>query len=51
VTNLEPDIDLGERSRRMAQDVSETIQTGGILVLLLVDDSQPEVDLVGFLKF
>lgn len=35
----------------MAQDISETIQTGGILVLLLVDDSQPKVDLVGLLEF
>jgi len=35
----------------MTKDVSETIQTGRIFVLLLVYDSQPEVNLVGFLEF
>jgi hypothetical protein len=51
MTDLEPDIHLGERMRRMTEDVSETIQTGRVLVLLLVYNPQPEVDLVGLLEF
>jgi hypothetical protein len=51
MTDLEPDIHLGKRMRRMTEDVSETVQTGRILVLLLVYDPQPEVDLVGLFEF
>jgi len=35
----------------MTEDVSETVQTGRILVLLLVYNPEPEVDLVGLFEF
>ncbi len=47
VTNLEPDVDLGEWAWRVVEDVSEAFETGGELVLLLVYDAETEVDLVG----
>lgn len=34
----------------MTKNISEAIQTGGIFVLLLVDDTKPEVDLVCLFK-
>jgi len=51
MTDLEPNIHLGKRMRRMTEDVSETVQTGRILVLLLVYNPEPEVDLVGLFEF
>lgn len=50
VTNLEPYIFLGEGTRRVSDDVFEALQTLAELLLLLVDDSQAEINLVGLFK-
>jgi len=51
VTNLEPDVFLGERTRRVVDDVFEALQTLAELLLLFVDDSETEINLVGLFKF
>ena len=49
-TNLEPHVGLGERMRWVGQDVLEALQRARKLALVLVDDSETEVDLVGLVK-
>lgn len=46
MTNLEPDVHLSQRSWRDAENVSETVETCAVLVLLLVYDTEAKVDLV-----
>lgn len=46
VTNLEPDILLGQGTRRLVDNEFEALQTLGELLLLLVYDTQTEVNLV-----
>ena len=50
VTDLEPDVDLGEGLWGAMEDVPEALQAGGELVLLLVDDAEAEVDFVGLVE-
>lgn len=50
MANLEPDILLGQRRRWGVDDVLEALETLVILLLLLVYDSQAEVDFVGLLE-
>lgn len=50
VTDLEPDVDLGERFRRTGENVPEALQAGGELLLLLVDDTEAEVDFISFFE-
>ena len=46
VPDLEPDIGMGEGIRRVAEDAVEALETLLVLALLLVDDAEPEEDLV-----
>lgn len=50
VTNLEPDVFLTQRTRRIVDNVPEALQALGELLLLLVYNSQSEIDLICFLE-
>jgi hypothetical protein len=50
VPNLKPNIGIGKRTRRIAQDAVEAPQAFVIFGLLLVDDPQPKEDLIGLVK-
>ena len=50
VPNLEPNVSIGKRARRIAQNTIEAPQAFVIFRLLLVDDPQPEEDFVGLVK-
>jgi hypothetical protein len=50
VPNLEPNVGIGKRTWRIAQDAIEAPQAFVIFGLLLVDDPQPEEDLIGLVK-
>lgn len=50
MANLEPDVFFGQRARGIANNVFEALQTLVKLLLLLVYDSQAEVDLIGLLE-
>lgn len=51
VTNLEPNILLSQRTRRLVDNEFETFQTLRELLLLLVYDTEAEVDFVGLFEF
>lgn len=48
--DLEPDVGLGQRVWRVRQDVLEALQGGRKHALVLVNDTETEVDLVGLVK-
>lgn len=50
VTDLEPNVFLAERSRRVINDVLEAFQARLKLLLLLVYYAESEIDLVGLFK-
>lgn len=50
VPNLEPNVSIGERAWRIAQYAIEASQTFVVFGLLLVDDPQPEEDLIGLVE-
>lgn len=50
VPDLEPDIRVCERARRIAQDTVETLETVGVFALLLVDDTEAEQYFVRLVK-
>ena len=50
MANLEPNIFLRERCRRVLNNVLEALQTQVVLLLLLVDYAEAEVNLVCLLK-
>lgn len=51
VSNLEPNIGVGERVRRIAEYAIEALERLGVLGLLLVNDAQTEENLVCLVKF
>lgn len=50
MTDLEPDVGMGERVRRIAKDAVEALQALVVLALLLIDYAETEENLVGFVK-
>lgn len=50
VPDLEPNVRVCERARRIAQDAVETLETVGVFALLLVDDTEAEQYLVRLVK-
>jgi hypothetical protein len=50
VPNLKPNIGIGKRTRRIAQDAVEAPQAFVIFGLLLVDDPQPEKNFIGLVE-
>lgn len=50
MADLEPDVGVGKRVRRITQDTVEAVQTLSILALLLVNDTETEENLVGLVK-
>jgi hypothetical protein len=46
MSNLEPNVGVGKRARGIPQNAIEAPQAFFILGLLLIDDPQPEKDLV-----
>ena len=50
MTNLEPDVCVGKGVRGIAQDAVEALEGLGVLALLLVNDTEPEEDLVCLVK-
>jgi len=50
VSNLEPNVGVGERTWRITEDAIEAAEGIFILALLLVDDAKTEEDLVGFVE-
>jgi hypothetical protein len=50
VPNLEPNVCIGERAWRIAQYAIKAPQTFVVFSLLLVDDPQPEEDLIGLVE-
>jgi hypothetical protein len=51
VPNLKPNVSIGKRARRVAQDTIEAPAAFVVFRLLLVDDPQPEEDFVGHHNF
>jgi len=50
VTNLEPNIGIGKRTWRIAQDAIKATEALFVLGLLLVDNPQSEKNFVGFVE-
>lgn len=50
MTDLEVNVLLSQRPRRIIDDVLEAVQTLLVFLLLLVNDAQTEVNLVGLLE-
>ena len=50
MTDLEPDVGMGERVRGIPKDAVEAVERLGVLALLLVDDAETEEDLVCLVK-
>ena len=50
MANLEPDVFLGKRLWRISDNILEALQTEAVLLLLLVDYTETEIDLVGLFK-
>ena len=50
MTDLEPDVGMRQRVRRVAQDAVEAVERLGVLALLLVDDAETEEDFVGLVE-
>jgi hypothetical protein len=50
MSNLEPDIGMGERAGRIAENTIKASQRILVLALLLVYDSQAEEDFVGLVE-
>ena len=46
VSDLEPDVGVGERTGRVTQDAVEALETLRVLALLLVDDTETEKNFV-----
>ena len=51
MSDLDPDVGVGEGIGRVAEYAVEAFKGLGVLGLLLVDDAQTEQDLVRFVKF
>ena len=50
VTNLEPNVGIGKRTWRTAQDAIKATEALFVLGLLLVDNPQSEKNFVGFVE-
>ena len=50
VADLEPDIGMRERVRRVPEDAVEAVERLGVLALLLVDYAESEQDFVRLVK-
>jgi hypothetical protein len=50
MADLEPDVALLERARGLVEDALEAVEAVVELALLLVDDPEPEPDLVRLVK-
>jgi hypothetical protein len=50
VTNLEPNVGIGKRTWRIAQDAIKATEALFVLGLLLVDNPQSEKNFVGFVE-
>jgi hypothetical protein len=50
MSDLEPDVGMGKRTWRVAENAVETSQRVVVLALLLVNDAETEQDFVGFIK-
>ena len=50
MSDLEPDVGVGERTGRVTQDAVEALETLRVLALLLVNDTQAEQDLVRLIE-
>ena len=50
VPNLEPDVGVSKGIRGVAENAIEAVQGLLVFALLLVDDAEPEVNLVGLVE-
>jgi hypothetical protein len=50
VSDLEPDVGMSEGIRRIAEDAVKALEALGVLALLLVNDAEPEEDLIGLVE-